>query len=214
MRAVGLLMDHCPSARPRIDRATGELIELACRRLTCPYCGPRLAFGSAEALVVSRPERFLLFTLAGEDFPDVSGRMKAITKALRSNGRTWEQAAVIHENPRRTGHHVHAVQHGSFVPLGELIEVASALGMGRVTIRRIRMLRKVCFYMLRPPIEAAALQPEEATSVLRHHLFANGGRLLRSTRSFYRDELGNTLGGEAIARRRIFEERRRAHRGA
>jgi hypothetical protein len=149
-----------------------------CGRLTCPVCLRIAAWRRSLASKYSDPEHFITLTLAGDDWQTVRSRMKRLRHELVQELGEVEWVWTVEQNPRQTGHHVHAWQRGDFLPQAELSKMARRRGMGeRVDIRRWR--RGGERYGLK---EAYAVkQASEAA----HFLAMNGRRLTHQSRGYF-----------------------------
>jgi hypothetical protein len=167
-----------------VSQATGQTIPAYCDANSCDYCAPRRASIVAKAISLSMPERAVrLSKLTGEWQRD-RRRINKTVERLRERGYKVEWAYHLEENPRETGFHAHAWQHGDYVPQDELQDVCRSAGLGIPFINRMRQrtgrsggvsygLKGVRYGM--------------KSEDLSGFLDLNGGRLVHATRNFWRD---------------------------
>lgn len=103
-----------------VNMATGERISGRCKAYRCEYCGPRKLQLLELCLVAALPERFITLTWAPEDRDRRRKQVAWLMQSLRRDGMRCEIAWVTEENPRGTGHHIHALQKGDFIPQATL----------------------------------------------------------------------------------------------
>lgn len=186
-----------------VNGATGEFVPLGCSRMTCPSCSRWLAIRTAGAVGLAEPQRLIRFSLVGDDWQTVRARMSRVVYDLRKalpGG--VELAWNVEPNPKGTGQHIHALEHGSYIPQPLLAEIADRRGMGRnVDIRKWEAqgplssaygLKGVLY-----PIKGALGEQEGLDVFLR----CNGRRLIHATRGFFRHgALGPHVGLEDARR--------------
>jgi hypothetical protein len=105
----------------------------------------------------------------------------------------------VEPNPAGTGHHVHAWEHGAFVPQARLSDLAASVGMGPFArISKIRSSLGAGRYGLKGlTYGLKGVQAEdEGVSYLR----ANGSRLTHQSRGFFRGPSGARLSVKAADR--------------
>lgn len=197
-----------PSGRPRCPRKlgwallsmeTGQVIPAACRANTCGFCGPYNARLVGGAITLAMPERFGTLTQVGNDWQTVRARMKRIRYDLQAELPSWSWCWHVEPNPKRTGHHVHFWQRGSYVPQRLLSEVADKRGCGGVVdVRRWRPpTRGGTNYGVKMAGVSYGMKMAEATATQLAYLQANGGRLVHASRRFWRDNIGAPCGQRA-----------------
>jgi hypothetical protein len=185
----------CPDVRGRmVCMACGTVVDLACRRARCGWCGRVLAMQLAGAMADALPERLVTLTQVGRTWPDRRRRMYQVASAVRGEVGPFEWAWAVEPNPKRTGFHVHAVQHGAFVPVRALSRIADYYGAGRVVdVRAMHHQEAGTAYLVKLAGEAYGMK-SAMRGQLEEYLDANGGRLLHTSRGFWRDE-GGAIGG-------------------
>lgn len=157
---------------------TAEVRPVPCRRLACAPCLRRAAWRRSLAIKYSRPERFITLTLAGDSWQTIRNRVKVIRQDLIQELGAVEWVWNVERNPRLTGHHVQAWQHGDFLDQAELSRIARRRGMGeRVWIERWSSGGEA--YALK---EAYAVK--DATGA-ESFLAMNGGRLTHQSRGYF-----------------------------
>lgn len=173
--------EYCTSGPPDLRLycvETGEVRPVPCRRLACPVCLRKAAWRRSLAIKYSRPERYLTFTLAGDDWQTARGRVKRLRYDLVQELGEVEWVWNVERNPKGTGHHVQAWQRGDFLPQARLSEMAQRRGFGmRAWIERWT-----------PGGESYALKEayavKDATGA-EYFLGMNGGRLTHQTRGYF-----------------------------
>lgn len=148
----------------------------SCDVWTCPYCGPRKASQLTRVLAWARPERVLTLTLAPHDFLSCRKKVGKLGLSLRKMGYRFEAAWVREPNDRQMQHHIHAVQHGDFVPQKVLQDRWGA----RVDIRSIEEPERAIRYLLKGALGGAG--------DLMAHLEENGRRAVHLTQDYLRGE--------------------------
>lgn len=174
---------------------TGEIRAARCRANFCPFCGPVNAGLVGGAITLAGVERMGTLTQVGDDWQTVRARVKRLAYDLRHDtGRALDWAWHVEPNPRGTGHHVHFFQRGDFLPQQELSRRADQRGMGRVADIRRWETKGRSGYGLKLAGIGYGLKLAEAESTMGTYLRANGGRLVHSTRGFWRDNDGQAVG--------------------
>jgi hypothetical protein len=197
-----------------IDRTTGERRSRPCRRLRCPYCGPRLALSTANAIVLATPHSSAVITTWGPAVPrDPEQLFRVFVRAvnviaydLRSEGREWEYCWTLELSETRIPN-AHVLQWGSTVSGARFRRSAIDAGMKWGDLQPIRHLPILARYTLKLPLAPLDLGLD-GEACMSLHLALNGGRLVRSSRRFWRNGAHETLSGLREAR----VAARRAHR--
>jgi hypothetical protein len=174
---------------------TGEIRPARCRANFCPWCGPVNASLVAGAISLAGVERMGTLTQVGDDWQTMRARMFRLAYDLRrSHELAW--AWHIEPNPKGTGHHAHFFQRGDFLPQRELSRLADSRGMGKVADIRKWETKGKAGYGLKLAGVSYGLKQAQAEDTMRTYLRANGGRLVHTTRAFWRD-----LDGQAVSQR-------------
>jgi len=204
--------EGCPNATGStwLDRRTGERKPRACGRLRCPFCGPRLALSTANAIVLAAPSCSAVLTTWGSDLPSEPELLfrlfvksvNATAAELRSGGRTWEYCWTLEVSS--TGiPNAHVLAWGDPVAPARFSRVAISAGVRWGDVQPIRHLPLLARYVLKLPLAPLDLGLDgEACMAL--HLTLNGGKLLHSSRRFWRNGARGLPGvrvARAVARR-------------
>lgn len=175
-----------------VSQSSGQTFPARCGRLACWYCCRVNAKKRALAISYSRPEREVTFTLAGNEWQQIRDRMKQAALKIRSEVGSLEWVWHVEQNPKFTGHHVHAWQRGSFVPQKLLSEVAVNQGMGRVVhVSKLRNVGAASRYGLKGL--TYGLKGVLAENEGESYLGLNGKRLTHQSRGFFASPTGDRL---------------------
>lgn len=148
----------------------------------CPYCAPINAGLIAKAMALAAPQRMLRVSLVPSDFRRTRPMMHALTKWMRRNYGTVELAYSVEPNPKGTGNHLHAWQHGpNKIPQAALQEACHRSGFGFPDIRKWTDRGGKTGYGLK------GIGYGMKADDLEVFLELNGNRLVHATRNFYRD---------------------------
>jgi hypothetical protein len=158
----------------------------SCDAYSCEKCGPRKAQQAAAlatwAIRKADRARFVTLTQAPEQWQPRRKKVRVLAEKLRKAGYTWETAWTT-EAGKETGMiHVHALQHGSYVPQTLLQKVWGA----RVDIRKVQT-GGVAQYVTKDALKVAGYVVKGATAEhdgLAGHLALNGGRAMHWSRKF------------------------------
>lgn len=188
--------EGCPSARGLVflDKLTGEYFPARCKRNGCGYCVQGNARRRARAIALAAPERAILLTQVGNDWPTVQNRMNVFKYRLqRELGRSFDWVYHVEPNPEGTGHHSHAWERGAYLPQEAIARIADGVGMGGVAfINRIRNATKTSHYGLKGlGYGMKGVKAEESRVA---YMKANGGRLTHQSRGFFVDSDGQSVG--------------------
>jgi hypothetical protein len=208
--------DGCPNRRGLVLLCleTGEAVPVRCGRLGCDYCLVRNAMRRGLAIALMAPRRGITLTLAANEgdatpWATVRVRVKRTRDYVRRMGHEpgeWDYH--VEANPKETGYHVHAWQHGPYLPKRVLQEAAHRAGGGWTRIEEIRKKREASSYGLK--LAAATYGLKGADSEPHEYLRLNGRRLSHHSRNFYRSPTGARIGvrtAEKLALRELHGER-------
>lgn len=117
--------------------------------------------------------RFWTLTQCPDNWQQAREWMKDFSRRIRKSYRC-EMAWAIEENPKLTGWHIHAIQHGEYVPQRRL---ETLWGGRRVWLEELK--RKPGDYFVKADFVAGYIAEGELT-----HLDMNGGRAIHMTRRF------------------------------
>lgn len=184
----------CPNMQGfcMVSQSTGAVVPARCGRLSCWYCCRVNAKKRALAIAYARPEREVTLTLVGESWPQIRDRIKNLASLVRKEVGACEFVYHVERNPQQTGQHVHAWQHGNFIPQRLLSATARKLGMGQVVhVSRLRSVGAASRYGLKGLTYGlkGVLAEQEGSA----YLDANGKRLTHQTRNFFRSPQGGKL---------------------
>jgi hypothetical protein len=199
--------DGCPNAAGAIwvRLPTGERRPRRCGRLSCSYCGPRIALGTAKAIALARPELSAVLTTWGEDVPSepealfriFAEAVNFVTRALRSKG-VWEYVWVLELSETRIAH-VHVLAWGQRVSSSRFRRAAQEAGMRWGDVQPIRHPPILARYILKLPLAPLDLGLD-GEACMAAHLSLNGGKLVHSSRRFWRAGVDHPLPGLRAAR--------------
>ena len=192
-------LDTFCSKRPGFlvcDQDPSVAIPLTCDAYRCADCGPRKAFRAAViaswAIRESEPYcdrrgrelrgRFLTLTNAPEDWQARRGQVRDLRRRLVSDGYRVEWAWTTEKGKRNGMVHVHLLQHGDFIPQGDL---EAAWGGRRVDIRAIDG-GNVSSYVTKDALAVAGYVVKGRTAHfgMGPFLDLNGGRAMHWSRGF------------------------------
>lgn len=184
-----------------MDITSGEWFYARCGANTCGYCLPRNVADRALAIAYAAPERWLRFSLVGDDHQTRRGRMKQLVYSIREAGYATELVWYAEPNPKGTGYHVHAHQHGDFLPQRELVELADSVGMGRNTDIRAWHSEGGTghAYGMKQTAGYGMKDARSRDRAAARYLEDNGGRLHHHTRGFFRHPDGTPIGNVKAA---------------
>jgi hypothetical protein len=185
-----------------VSQSTGQTFPARCGAHFCGYCGPINARLVGLAIGLASPERAIRFSLVGESWQVRRHRMKMLTRSLRRDGFTVEVGWHVEPNPKGTGHHAHAWQHGDYIPQDHLQERCQSVGMGIPYIEKMKQdvgEGKSVGYGLKG-VTYGLKSMQESGESMAVYLEANGHRLVHATRNFWRDGAERITLGEARKR--------------
>jgi hypothetical protein len=177
-----------------MDELSGLIVSGSCKAYICPVCGPAKAkTWVGAAALYGRPERFLRLSLIPEEFQRARGQVKNLGDRIRRAGYRNEWLWVIEPNPKGTGYHLHALQHGDFIPQATLQDMCGG---------RIPDIRKVlggggsvsAYAMKGFGVGGYAMKGFGGSfDKFKNHLELNGGRPCHYSRGFFRDASGGKM---------------------
>lgn len=172
-----------------LSLGTGAFHPMRCKRHRCGFCGPLNANLVSLALAHANPERAITFTLAGEKWQQRRNRMKRLRHSITREGYATEWAWHVEPNPRGTGHHVHVLQRGDYIPAAHLRSMARTEGFGsRARIEKLRDKHGAAIYntkMLASAYGVKMLRDQQDV-----FLDANGGRPVHTSREWWKPNRG------------------------
>lgn len=174
--------DRCPTTP--YDLVCVERPDLrvpaSCDRWACPFCGPREASRRARVLAWARPERFVTLTQAPEDWQRLRAKLRKLTMRVRQEGLTVEWAWTVERGTQTGMIHIHALQHGQFIPQAKLQDWWGAI----VHIERIRQPKGATRYALKEANRVAGYTLKGSHQAMLAHLDLNGGRVCHYSRGY------------------------------
>lgn len=167
-----------------MDRLTGEVWPADCDTGTCATCGLTRARVRARLMTercrqVEHP-RFLTLTNAPADWQVRRGQVRDLARRLRGDGYRTEWAWVTEQGKHTGMIHVHAIQHGDYVPQDVL---QGLWGGRRVDIRAATP--RTGEYISKSAKRVAGYISKGGVEDLDHALSLNGGRLHHWSRQFF-----------------------------
>lgn len=220
---TGLALYHQTSTNPEglrrcpnrlglamLDYESGAWFPARCGRLSCEYCVRVQAFTRAAAIALAKPQRAIRLSLVADADSEVPWE---VARRRINRTREWyrrltghdlgEWCTQVEQNPRETGYHAHAWQHGPRkVDRIALDEAANRAGAGWTKVETVRSTVGASYYGLKG-IGGMRYGLKEAEGDPAAHLFLNGGRLTHQSRGFFRSEDGSTLPVRAAERRAL-----------
>lgn len=179
-----------------MSRSTGAVFPARCGRLACAYCLRQNARRRALAITYAGPQREITFTQVGDSWPTFRDRMNRLAYGIRKEVGTSEWVWHVEQNPKGTGHHIHAWQKGAYVPQRLLSSLAVTEGMGPIThVSKLRNVSKAAGYGLKGL--SYGMKGVEADDEGSLYLGLNGRRLTHQSRGFFTSPQGDKLGVRA-----------------
>lgn len=163
---------------------TGQRVSGRCDVYRCPYCGPRKAYRYQQAAAYVGPERYVGLSLLPDTFGHARKQLNDLATRLRQRGYEWEWFWAIERNPAGTGHHLGAVQRGSYVPQARLQEMCG----GRIPyIEAVRGGggRRVAGYVVKGAAGYVAKGALGDLDGYMEHLGLNGGAAAHWSRGYF-----------------------------
>lgn len=183
-----------------LDYVSGDWRPARCGRLACPYCVRVEAMIRAAAIWYANPRRAIRVSLVADEgdpnpWPTIKQRMNRTREFYKritghSLGEwTWH----AEQNPRVTGFHAHAWQHGSrFIDAPALDVASQRAGAGWCKVETIRSVKQAATYGLKG-VGGLGYGLKGADEDPTEYLRINGGRLSHQSTGFFRSEAGRTL---------------------
>jgi hypothetical protein len=213
-------LTRCPRKRGwrmrNVD--TGETFPARCGANSCSWCLPLNARERGWAIAYAVPERSVLLTQVGDSWQTVRMRMGRLRHELEKELGHVEWVWHVEPNPRGTGHHVHAWQHGDFLPQRDLSRMARRRGMGEVVrISRVRsplgLGGSLSYGMKLAGLDYGMKTVSGLGEQAAIYLEANGKRLHHHSRGFWRHPTGEQIKGVKNAVKAAREARRHGDAG-
>ena len=140
--------DGCPSASTMygwsIELAATVVIQIRCKRWSCPHCGQRKMTHFAHRVAAARPTRFITLTCANrryetprEAYDDTRRALSKLTTRIRKNYGEFEYFRIL-ETTRKGWPHYHLIARSPYIPQPDLSKRwASLTGATIVHIRQV-----------------------------------------------------------------------------
>ena len=198
--------ESCPTPTGHFIGPDGRRRPRSCRRLRCGYCGPRLALSTVRAIELAKPHSSAVVTLPRDSTP-VSDRallrafasvLGAVANDLRADGLTFQYAYTV-ELDSRLKPNLHALHLGDRISSSRFRSALSRAG-GQGDTQPIRNLKVLSRYCLKLALSGIDDPNVDAATAMDIHLRINGGKILHSSRHFWRDADGSPLSGVRAAR--------------
>lgn len=152
-----------------------------CATWRCEWCGPLKGRRKAEIVAWAQPERFITLTQAPATWQACRQRVRKVALNLRRKGYAVEWAWTVEKGKRSGMIHVHALQHGDYLPQRMLQD---AWGH-RVDIRRVHDTDGAAAYTTKHAGRRLASYTMKGTGAqLTEHLDLNGGRGVHLSRGY------------------------------
>jgi hypothetical protein len=182
----------CPK-RPQMvvcDQDPGVRYPASCDAYRCSICGPRKALQMAAiaawAIRQADRGRFMTLTLAPDEWQVRRQKMRNFRRLLNARGIEWECAWATERGSKTGMTHVHALQHGDYVP-GELLnEVWGA----RCNVKAIQTGAGVARYVTKEALKVAGYTVKGSSAAtmgeqaMHDFLDLNGGRPMHWSKGF------------------------------
>lgn len=193
----------CPKKqRCLVSQTTGIMVAQSCEAYQCEICGPRkarrLAMAASWAIGPETVDRgrFLTLTMPPDHWETTWDQLRQkarnYKRYLARRGYRLEWFWTVERGAKNGALHVHALQHGDYIPQTE----ASDVWGGHVYLEAIAPNERVSRYVLKQAGRVAGYALKDAgEDTYRAHLDLNGGRVAHWSRGFFH---GKTL-DEAFA---------------
>lgn len=175
---------------------SGSIVAANCDTGTCETCGRRRAVARAAAITwcqrQQRRSRLITLTSCPDDWQTLRGQVRDMRRRIIQQTGKCEWIWTVERGSKTGMKHVHAIQHGSYLPQATL----QNLWGGRIV--DVRAVRDAAGYISKSAAMVAGYVGKGATSSgigLGIHLGLNGGRLHHWSRQFW----GGLSVREAIA---------------
>jgi hypothetical protein len=154
----------------------------SCDTWACVWCGPALARRRTSVLAWAEPSRFVTLTQAPDEWQPLRQKVRKLSLRLREAGYRVEWAWTVERGSKTGMKHVHALQHGDFIPQREL----QAMWGRRVDIRAIRGASGAALYSMKEARRVAGYAVKGAHADHLAHIALNGGRAYHMSRRYLR----------------------------
>ena len=196
-------LERCPNrlGMALLNYESGVWRPARCGRLGCPYCVRVEALIRAAAIWYSRPRRAIRVSLVADPgdpdpWPTIRRRMNRTREWYKrlTGDDLGEWVYHAEMNPRETGFHAHAWEHGARKVDAPALDLAAhRAGAGWCKVETIRNPGGVGAYGLKG-IGGLGYGLKGADSDPLEYLRLNGGRLTHQSRGFFRRQDGRAVG--------------------
>lgn len=131
-------------------------------------------------LAWAQPQRFLTLTNAPEDWQKLRQKLRHLTVKLRADGYPTQMAWTVERGSKTGMRHVHALQHGAYVPQRLLQDRWGAI----THIEAIKGSRAAAGYAMKEAMRVSGYAVKGAVTDHLRHLELNGGRGCHYTRGY------------------------------
>lgn len=177
------VLTRCPTTPFDMAAWDGRLLRFpaGCSTWACPWCGPAKARRKAAIVEWAKPERFLTLTQAPADWQRLRQKVRKLRLRIAADGYRVEWAWVVERGSRTGMVHVHALEHGSYIPQRYLQERWGAI----VHVRRVDDAGAAARYTTKHAAARVVSYTMKGTrAALAEHLDLNGGRGIHMSRGF------------------------------
>lgn len=163
------------------------MVPADCDTGVCQRCGVVRARKRARAITWRQESvdrtRLITFTQCPDNWQQLRGQIRDVRARIRSSGRKCEWIWTVERGSKTGAKHVHAIQHGDFIPQAEL----QTLWGGRIV--DVRQVKASGEYISKSAARVAGYIGKGATADgaggLSRHIGLNGGRLHHWSREFW-----------------------------
>lgn len=128
------------------------------------------------------PERFVTLTNAPDDWQRLRQRLRRLTMRVRREGYRTEWAWTVEHGSKTGMVHIHALQHGDYIPQRKLQDLWGAI----VHIEKVKGSRGAANYAMKEATRVAGYAMKGTHADLLAHLDRNGGRGCHMSRAYLR----------------------------
>lgn len=151
-----------------------------CRAWACEVCGRYKAKQKAAIMAWAKPERFVTLTQAPDDWQALRKKVRVLKATLCAAGYRTEWAWTVEKGKKTGMKHVHALQHGDYVPQRVLQKRWGAIAH----ISRVKETDNAVLYTLKEAQRVSGYVTKGAAENLGQHLELNGGRGCHLSRGY------------------------------
>lgn len=183
------LASNGESVPTRCPKTTHDLVCLqqphirfpaGCEAWSCSFCGPAKARRRVKVLEWARPERFITLTQAPAEWHSLRAKVRKLSWRLRQDGYGVEWAWCVERGGNTGMIHVHALQHGNYIPQRILQDRWGSI----VHVSAVRSGSAPAKYALKGAASRYALKGASSAGQLDEHLELNGGRGVHLSRRY------------------------------